>query len=116
MAHIASLPRRTRRAVLQPRQALILDHAQHTRIVVERGCLWVTLENDPRDIILAEGMRFEIDQPGRTIVAAETASTLRLVAPSSARERVANALARMLGAWAARVVRRTLPPVRRAAA
>ncbi len=72
MARLPSLRRRTRRTVLSPREALLLDHAQGTVVVVERGCLWVTLERDPRDIILAQGMRFEIDRPGRTIVAAET--------------------------------------------
>jgi hypothetical protein len=113
MARIHPLQRRSRRSQLSPSQVLLLDHAQRTLIVVERGCVWVTLEHDPRDIVLTEGMRFEIDRPGRTIVAAETASTLRLLAPVSRRERfaraLAGALAPVLGAWSGRLVRRAVP-------
>lgn len=112
MTTIRSLSRRSRRTVLRSREALLLDHAQGTVIRVERGCLWVTLESDPRDIILAKGMRFEIDRPGRTIVAAETDSTLRLQAPLTRRERLATALLRtvvpLLNAWSGRGARRTL--------
>jgi hypothetical protein len=116
MARIHSVPRRSRRVSLRQREALILDHSERTILVVERGCLWVTLDNDPRDIVLVEGMRFEIDRPGRTIVAAETASTLRLLVPLSLPERMASALTRALSAWAAKAVRRAAPPVRRPAA
>jgi hypothetical protein len=113
MARFPSLRRPTRRKVLRPRDVLLLDHAQGTVVVVERGCLWVTLERDPRDIILAQGMRFEIDRPGRTIVAAETESTLRLLSPLGRRERLAVALARaralLLAAWSGRDMRGTQP-------
>jgi len=113
MARLPSLRHRTRRTVLNPREALLLDDAQGSIVVVERGCLWVTLESDPRDIILGQGMRFEIDRPGRTIVAAETASTLRLLSPPRRRERLAVALARatalLLAAWSGRSLRGTLP-------
>ncbi len=76
----------------------------------------MTLEHDPRDIVLVEGMRFEIDRPGRTIVAAKTVSTLRLLVPLSLPERIASALTRALGVWAARAVRRSAPPAQRPAA
>ncbi len=113
MARLPSLRRRTRRAVLAPREALLLDDAQGTVVVVERGCLWITLERDPRDIILAQGMRFEIDRPGRTIVTAETGSALRLRSPLGRHERLAVALARaaalLLAAWSGRSMRGTLP-------
>jgi hypothetical protein len=116
MARIPAVPRRSRHASLRQREALILDHGERTILVVERGCLWVTLEHDPRDIVLLEGMRFEIDRPGRTIVAAETASTLRLLVPLSPAERIASALTRALRVWAARAVRRSAPPAHRPAA
>ena len=113
MASLPSLRRRTQRRVLDPREALLLDNAQGTVRTVERGCLWVTLEHDPRDIILATGMRFEIDRPGRTVIAAETRSTLRLRSPVSRGTRLAVALARAAGllraAWSGRGVRETLP-------
>src|SRR5437667_399275 len=93
MANIASFPRHTRRAALDRRQTLVLKNAQGTVVAVERGCVWITLERDPRDIVLAKGMRFVIDRPGRTIVAAETASTLRLVEPETLRNRIAASIA-----------------------
>ncbi len=113
MANIASFPRHTRRAALDKRQTLVLRNAQGTVIAVERGCVWITLERDPRDIVLARGMRFEIDRPGRTIVAAETASTLRLLVPATLRDRIAasigGAVARTLNGWARRLARRAVP-------
>ena len=48
---------------------------------MESGTVWVTMENDTRDIVLVPGMRFEIDRSGRTIVAAEEDTRLRLLAP-----------------------------------
>ena len=112
MAGFPSLRRRTRRRVLGPREALLLDDAQGTLLTVERGCLWVTLERDPRDIILTQGMRFEIDRPGRTVVVAETRSRLRLRAPVSRGARLAVAFARaaalLRAAWSGRSVRGAL--------
>ena len=113
MAKITSLPLRTRRAVLNRRETLVLDNAQGTIIAVDRGCLWVTLERDLRDIVLAKGMRFQIDRSGRTIIAAETDSTLRLLAPETPRDRVvaaiARAVAQALSGWAGRLAQRAVP-------
>ena len=112
MAKISSLTRHSRRSVLDPRQTLVLANAQGTVLVVDRGCVWVTLERDPRDIVLVKGMRFEIDRPGRTIVAAETASTLRLLAPETLGDRVvagiARVVAQVLNGWAGRLARRAV--------
>ena len=112
MANITSLAR-TRRATLDKRQTLVLSNAQGTVVAVDRGCVWVTLERDPRDIVLARGMRFEIDRPGRTIVAAEAASTLRLLVPETLGERIVasvrRAVARATDGWARRLARRAVP-------
>ena len=113
MARIHALQRRSRRSHLGAHESLVLDNAQRTVIVVERGCVWVTLESDPRDIILSEGMRFVVDRRGRTIVAAEEASSVRLLTPLARHERLARLLARALAplaaAWPGRVARRALP-------
>jgi len=113
MANIKSFARHTRRADLDKRQTLVLNNAQGTVVVVERGCVWITLEHDPRDIVLAKGMRFEIDRPGRTIVAAETASTLRLLVPETLRDRITasigHAVARTFNGWGRRLARRAVP-------
>ena len=113
MSKIASITRRPRRVVLNRRKTLVLDDAQGTIISVDRGCLWVTLERDLRDVVLAKGMRFQIDRSGRTIIAAETDSTLRLLAPETRRERVVaaigSAVAQALNGWAGRLVQRAVP-------
>jgi len=103
MTKTASRIRHTRRSILDRRQPLVLANAQGTVVAVDRGSVWITQERDPRDIVLLRGMRFEIDRPGRTIVAAETPSTLRLLVPEGLRERllgaVKKALPRVFGRW-----------------
>ena len=59
-----SSPQRGRRAHLPRRESLILNNAEGTTITVDAGCLWVTMERDPRDIVLLPGMSFEIDRTG----------------------------------------------------
>ena len=113
MTKIAPLTHRSRRSVLNKRQTRVLVNAQGTIVAVDRGSVWVTLERDPRDIVLVKGMRFEIDRPGRTIIAAETDSTLRLLAPETLRDHVVAAIGRAvahaLNRWAGRLARRAVP-------
>ena len=71
------------RQFLASHQSLFLDDAEGAVIAVESGTVWVTMENDTRDIVLVPGMRFEIDRSGRTIVAAEE-DTRRGYSPSIA--------------------------------
>jgi hypothetical protein len=92
------------RRFLPGQSTLQLDDAEGTVIAVERGCLWITMENDPRDIVLAPGMRFEIDRSGRTIIAAEEDSRFGLAAadcPEGVRAWMARKLALVLGRRAA---------------
>jgi hypothetical protein len=91
---------------LPGRSTLQLDDAEGTVIAVESGCLWVTMENDTRDIILMPGMRFEVDRSGRTIVAAEEDSRFGLLEPSDSTEGVAAWVARRLAAALGRRVPR----------
>jgi hypothetical protein len=79
-------PVRSQRRFLPGRSTLQLDDAEGTVIAVESGCLWITMENDPRDIVLVPGMRFEIDRSGRTIIAAEEDSRFGLLAPADCPE------------------------------
>jgi hypothetical protein len=91
-----------RRTHLARHSALILDGAAGTIISVDRGCVWITLERDPRDVVLVTGMRFEIDRGGRTVVVAEEDSRLRLTRPFTRSERIAT----KLGAYLRRATRR----------
>ena len=89
-------PVRPQRRFLPGRSTLQLDDAEGTVIAVESGCLWITMENDPRDIVLVPGMRFEIDRSGRTIIAAEEDSRFGLLAPADCPEGVRAWMARKL--------------------
>jgi len=46
------------------------------------GCLWITQDNDPRDIILDSGESFTLDRPGKALVFACQKSTLAMREPS----------------------------------
>ncbi len=98
---------------LPGRSTLQLDDAEGTVIAVESGCLWVTMENDSRDIVLVPRMRFEIDRSGRTIIAAEEDSRFGLLAPAywavGFRARMARKLAAVLGRRSAPTAFRFVP-------
>jgi hypothetical protein len=104
---------RTERTFLPRRDRLVLDNAAGTVVAVDRGCLWLTLERDLRDIILAKGMRFQIDRGGRTVIAAEEDSQLRLIKPQTVTEsivaRLRRAIRRHLRQWSSRVYRQSVP-------
>jgi hypothetical protein len=104
---------RTRDTFLPRRGSLVLDGAQGTVIAVDSGCLWVTLERDPRDIVLAEGMRFEIDRRGRTVIVAEEDSRVRVTRALTPPEKIAAWLGRASAAairdWSCRLSRRVAP-------
>lgn len=61
---------------LAPREILRLDGARGTTVRVTRGTLWLTLENDPRDIVLSKGESFTIDRGGLTLIEAQTSVTV----------------------------------------
>lgn len=109
----ASTTHAGRRTFLPRLGTLVLDNAKGTVIAVDRGCLWVTLERDPRDVILVGGMRFLIDREGRTVIAAEADSRLRLLKTRSAGERITAAIGRAasgaITAWTRRLARQTVP-------
>jgi Protein of unknown function (DUF2917) len=102
--------KRSQRQFLPGRTTLQLDNAEGTVIAVEGGCLWITMENDPRDIVLTRGMRFEVDRSGRTLVTAEEDTRFGLLAPGtcacSSEESMAALITRRLdalfGQWARR--------------
>lgn len=102
-----------KRAYLPRRGTLVLDNREGTVIVVESGCLWITLERDPRDIVLVKDMRFEIDRTGRTVIVAEEDSRFRLLASETALERAGVWLerlaARARARWRAGRARRAVP-------
>ena len=57
-----------------------LDGARGTTLRVTRGKLWMTLENDTRDIVLAAGDSYTIDRGGLTLIEAQDTSTVCVMA------------------------------------
>ena len=110
---VVGAPPRAKRAYLPRRGTLVLDNREGTVIVVESGCLWITLERDPRDIVLVKDMRFEIDRTGRTVIVAEEDSKFRLLASETRLERARAWLERLAARTRARgragVARRVVP-------
>lgn len=58
-----------------------LRHGLGQRIEALNGCLWVTIDNDLRDIFVAAGEGFTIDRDGDTLISAMAASSFVLLAP-----------------------------------
>ncbi len=53
---------------LQRAQSLHVCGALDVRIDCEDGCLWITQDNDIRDIVLQRGESFTLDRPGVAIL------------------------------------------------
>ena len=58
-----------------------LDDARGTLLRPTRGMLWVTMENDGRDIVLEAGDAFTVDRNGVTLVEAQGRTTVCVQAP-----------------------------------
>lgn len=64
--------------------------AAGVRIVCTAGCLWVTLDGDPRDILLEAGDSFEADAPAPALLyAMEPSQFLLAPRPQGSRRRSA---------------------------
>ena len=53
-----------------------LDGARGTTLRVTSGMLWITLEDDVRDVVLAAGDTFTVDRDGLTLVEAQERTTV----------------------------------------
>jgi hypothetical protein len=61
---------------LAPDELVKLDGARGTTLRVTHGKLWVTLEDDTRDVVLQAGDVFTIDRGGLTLVEAQGRATV----------------------------------------
>jgi len=61
---------------LAPSELVRLPDARGTTLRVTRGTLWMTLQDDTRDIILEAGDSYVIDRGGLTLIEAQKASTV----------------------------------------
>ncbi|MBI3369686.1 MAG: DUF2917 domain-containing protein [Burkholderiales bacterium] len=58
-----------------------LPHAQGLRVECLTGSLWLTIDGDPRDIVLSPGEGFTVDRRGDVIISALDASRALLLLP-----------------------------------
>jgi len=86
---------------LSPSELVQLDGARGTKLRVTRGVLWITLENDLRDVVLSAGDTFTVDRDGLTLVEAQEFSTVCVLALHAieVRRGARPQLARRLAAW-----------------
>lgn len=71
--------------VARARQVVRLRPPPATSVFCQSGMVWLTQENDLRDIFLRTGERFVFDRPGLVVIAAENGEArLRLDLPWAA--------------------------------
>lgn len=79
-------PRWTRTTVRLARDGVLgIDDGRGLRLRVAAGSVWLTQQDDSRDVVLREGESFVIDRPGRTVVQALAPAELALNAANDAR-------------------------------
>jgi hypothetical protein len=87
---------------LEPGELVRLENARGTTLRVTRGTVWITLQNDTRDIVLDAGDVFTIDRGGLTLAESQGASTVCVMARGLQATHVrpgARAWAREVPAW-----------------
>lgn len=65
---------------LAPDELIGLDGASGTTLSVTRGTLWLTLEDDTRDVVLSAGDTFVVDRDGLTLMQAQGRTMVRVLA------------------------------------
>ena len=66
-------------------ESVILTDIEGVTLRVNRGTVWITQENDTRDIVLGAGDTWQVERPGRTIIAAQSRAMLWAVGPGMER-------------------------------
>ena len=86
---------------LAPGELVHLDGARGTALRVTRGTVWITLENDVRDIVLGAGDTFTVDRDGLTLVEAQehTAVCVMALHAVDVRRGAATPFATRIAAW-----------------
>jgi hypothetical protein len=64
--------------LLEHRQTIELIDAAGATAALEKGCLWITMDGDRRDIVLGAGQSWTVERNGRTLLHAAAPSTLRI--------------------------------------
>ena len=63
-------------------QSLALPDVRGTALMVTRGTLWVTQENDTQDVVLRAGDLWMVSRDGLTIIEAQNDASMRAIGPT----------------------------------
>ena len=77
------------RVTLRWGSPLTVDGGSGTCITARRGSVWITQDNDLRDVVLSSGESFRLDQPDLAIVQAFETAEILVVPPAPALRRTA---------------------------
>jgi hypothetical protein len=102
---------------LRNRETLALADIRGATLRVTRGTLWITQEDDTRDVVLRDGDVWAVERQGLTIIEAQGETTLHATGRGFDRALRASANPGDLRAWARRVYEKsaawlTLSPAR----
>jgi len=64
---------------LAPNSLHRIHDGEGTLVACLGAKVWITLEGDPRDVVLTAGQSFRIDRPGLTLVTAFDGSTIAVL-------------------------------------
>jgi hypothetical protein len=79
----ASRSRSTQTVHLLPKsQTLVLPAPLGHRVDCLEGCVWITLDSDPRDVVLQAGQSFTVDRDRRALVHALDPVRVRVTRPA----------------------------------
>jgi hypothetical protein len=63
-------------------ESLVLPDIQGTALMVTRGTVWITQENDTKDVVLSAGDLWMVDRDGLTIIEAQNDASMRALGPT----------------------------------
>jgi hypothetical protein len=78
---MTTVSRQTQVVTLAHQAMFDVSDASAVALRCDDGCVWITLDDDPRDIVLEAGESFETDEPRHAIVYALKPSKLTLRTP-----------------------------------
>jgi hypothetical protein len=82
---------------MQRHQWIALHGQAGHRVECVSGTLWITQDNDRRDIVLQPGDAFVLDRPGMAMISAISDATLIVLLPLPAATPLADGATRALG-------------------
>ena len=92
-----------------PRHGLALRDASGRTVTCVSGSVWLTMEDDNRDIVLEPGATFVVDRDGLTLLAAQQPSAVQVSAQNQTQswwDHLVDFLARTYGPSAIRPARK----------